>query len=134
MVSILVLQPLVPLSLLDDLKARYGEQNIAYAPKRPFQPASKDCVLPTEEQLRSAEVILGYEIPTNLSSFEQTPKLQLWQVSPHLRHSIAPRADPRKVTGSLCWLWPPHRLRLLQVDPGRELGPVRLCIWTSCVS
>lgn len=81
MVQILVLQPLVPISLLDDLRAQYGADNVDYAPARPFQPPTENCVLPTTSQLARAEVILGFVIPSNLKSFKQTPKLRLWQVS-----------------------------------------------------
>ena len=91
MVKLLVLQPLTPISLLAELRATYGVNNVAYAPARPFQAPSDDCVLPTDKQLHDAEVIMGFVIPSNLTNFaKQCPNLKLWQVSPYSTcHSIS---------------------------------------------
>ncbi|KAK4052728.1 hypothetical protein OIV83_002015 [Microbotryomycetes sp. JL201] len=75
--NLLVLNPVTPLSLLDDLRKQWT--NVIYAPKKQFSPPRPDDVLPTDEQLAQADAILAFQLPDGLISVQQVPRLKYVQ-------------------------------------------------------
>ncbi|KAM0786820.1 hypothetical protein ACM66B_002251 [Microbotryomycetes sp. NB124-2] len=75
--NLLVLNPVSPLSLLDELRKSW--KTVSYAPKKQFSPPHPDDVLPTEDQLAQADAILAFQLPAELISVQQVPRLKLVQ-------------------------------------------------------
>jgi hypothetical protein len=75
--TLLVMQPLQPISLLEDLKTLFPE--VLYFPLRPFAPITADDILPSDDELARTDAILSFIIPPNLVSISQVPRLKLFQ-------------------------------------------------------
>ncbi|BGP51238.1 hypothetical protein JCM10450v2_007167 [Rhodotorula kratochvilovae] len=74
--TLLVITPLQDdvLALLRDLFP-----TVLYYATPPFVPYDPAHPIPTEEDYARADAVFGFAIPHNLKSFEQTPRLKLWQ-------------------------------------------------------
>lgn len=51
-----------------------------YYPNTAFAPPSPNDTYATVEELAEADVLFGFQVPPHLTSFDQTPKLKLFQL------------------------------------------------------
>ncbi|KAK4057480.1 hypothetical protein OIO90_001549 [Microbotryomycetes sp. JL221] len=75
--TLLVLNPVYPPSILDDLRQQWS--TVIYKPRKQFSPPQPDDVLPTDQDLAQADAILCFQLPDNLMSVQQVPKLKFVQ-------------------------------------------------------
>lgn len=74
--TLLVITPLAP-DVLELLRSQFPRVIHHAAP--PFAPYDPAHPIPSEDDYRQADAIFAFTVPNNLKSFEQTPRLKLWQ-------------------------------------------------------
>lgn len=72
--NLLIVYPLTPPSLVDDLRSSGIFQRVDWVPQLSGTDYDSEPPRgPTEEEYERAEVILCFGLPSNLKSFDQTP-------------------------------------------------------------
>ncbi|GAA5899574.1 hypothetical protein JCM8208_000595 [Rhodotorula glutinis] len=74
--TLLVITPLAP-DVLDLLRSLFAE--VIHHATPPFAPYDPAHPIPTADEYARADAIFAFTVPNNLESFDQTPRLKLWQ-------------------------------------------------------